>query len=88
MARALATKHQIDAALPATAEAPPRPARTRGSASPAETARSLQQRLHDAYALAPEQHERELSAFAGLAIIAGASGLLWVAVAAAIHALV
>lgn len=88
MARALATKHRIDAVLPATAEPAARSPRARASAGPTETARSLQQRLHDTYALAPEQHERELSAFAGLAIIAGASGLLWVAVVAAIQALV
>ncbi|HEX7753091.1 MAG TPA: hypothetical protein VF440_11910 [Novosphingobium sp.] len=86
MVRALATKHRIDAVLPATAEPAARSARA--SVGPTETARSLQQRLHDTYARAPEQHERELSAFAGLAIIAGASGLLWVAVVAAIQALV
>ena len=88
MARALATKHRIDAGSPVAAETASQPARAYRSARPTETARSLQQRLHDTYARVPEQHERELSAFAGLAIIVGASGLLWVAVAAAIHALV
>ena len=85
MVRALATKREIDAALHAATDT--RPVRTRRTAAPAETARSLQHRLHQAYALQPERHERDLSAFASLAVIVGASGLLWAALAAAIHAL-
>lgn len=84
MARALAVKLDAD---PIVAEPSPS-RRSAGQRAAAENARILQQRLHDAYAPLAIDGERELSPFARLMVIVGASGLLWAGIAVAVNAVI
>lgn len=85
MARALAVK--LDADFAPTVDVVPGDRPT--APVQVESARSLQQRLSEAYAAPAElSRGRELSAFARLTIIVGASSLLWSGIAAAAAALI
>lgn len=86
MARAaLAVQLGVDLAPAPSAETVERPA---PAAKGAQNARALQHRLHEAYAPPAIAGKRELSPFSRLAIIVGASGLLWGVIALAVSAVI